>query len=188
MALTRLSSLGPRLSIDGRQTPIPLPSVLFEHLPALDGFQSGRFALFPRYVCRAGMFAIGIDRLWILLRRSRYLRQLSPGWNMVGRAVTVGAVAVAVTLPLVPSHAQPTSATKCHLFHIDSRPLLIPPGSVVLAYPYPDLASSVKSYWAPFPSVMLYQAVAGMRFELFGGYGFFRVARLGKEVRPVLLC
>ncbi|MGH9079917.1 MAG: hypothetical protein ACRDYE_07580 [Acidimicrobiales bacterium] len=164
-------SLGPRLWIDGRETSIALPFVLFEHLPALDGFQPGRFALFTDMFA-AGMFAIGIDELWKRLRRSRHLRRLSPRWSLASKAALVGVVVVAVVVPLVPSHPHPSSPTNVPTFFTSAAVDHIPPGSVDLAYPYPDSAWP-SNLWVPIPNVMLYQAVAGMRFKLIGGYGYF---------------
>ena len=51
------------------------------------------------------------------------------------------------------------------------QPKAIPAGSVVLAYPYPDLSGGL--FYQPPHDVMLDQAVAGMRFKLIGGYGWF---------------
>jgi hypothetical protein len=42
---------------------------------------------------------------------------------------------------------------------------------VTLAYPYPDLAGGL--FFQPPHNIMLDQAVAGMRFKLIGGYGWF---------------
>ena len=162
-------SLGPRLRIDGHQTQIGLPFTLFEHLPALNGFQSGRFALFTDMFA-AAMFSIGIDELWKRLKTSHLVR-FSPRWSMVGRAVVVGVVAVGVTIPLVPSQTKPATPTAVPTLFTSTAVDSIPPGSVVLAYPYPDNVSA--NTWVPIPSVMLYQAVSGMRFKLIGGYGYF---------------
>ena len=51
----------------------------------------------------------------------------------------------------------------------------IPSGSVVLAYPYPDYATNtpISLFLRPIDSVMLDQAVSGMRFDLIGGFGWF---------------
>ncbi len=164
-------SFGPRLGIDAHRTQIILPSALFEHLPALDGFQTGRFALFTDLFV-AGMFAIGIDELWKRLRRSRHLARILPRWSMLGRTAVVGAIAVAVTLPLVPSQTVQASPTNVPTFFTSTAVDAIPPGSVVLAYPYPGLYSTTLLS-ADATSIMLDQAVVGMRFKLIGGFGWF---------------
>jgi hypothetical protein len=48
---------------------------------------------------------------------------------------------------------------------------VIPEGSVVLPYPYPDM-SGPDIYFVPPHNVMLEQAASGMRFKLIGGYGW----------------
>jgi len=171
-------SLGPRLWIDGHETQLPLPFALFEHLPAIDGFLASRFALYTGMFA-AGMFAIGIDELWQRLRRPGHLVRLSAQWSMVGRPVVLGAIAVAVTLPLVPSHTQPASPTSVPTFFTSTAVDSIPADSVVLAYPYPDQTSTAISSFQifsnlqPVHSAMIDQAVARMRYKLIGGYGWF---------------
>ena len=170
-------SLGPRLRIDGHLTEITLPFALFEHLPALNGFQTGRFALLTDMFA-AAMFAIGINELWKRLKRSRRLARLSPGWRTMGRAVVLGAVVVVAILPLVPSRTQPSSPTNVPTFFTSAAVDSIPPGSVVLAYPYPDQATdnysnSLAELGGPsLHSAMLDDAVTGMRYKLLGGYGW----------------
>jgi hypothetical protein len=163
-------SLGPRLWVNGHETSIPLPFVVFEHLPAVEGFWPGRFALFT-VMFVAGMFAIGIEELWNRLSRSRQLR-LSRGWSVVGRIVIVGVVVGAVAVPLIPRSTPGKSPTRIPTFFTSTALNSVPPGSAVLAYPYPDatLTAPLSGFSA---SVMLYEAAAGMRFKLIGGYGWF---------------
>ena len=182
-------SLGPRLWIDGHVTQIPLPFALFAHLPALDGFQIGRFALFTDLFA-AGMFAIGIDELWKRLRQSRHLARLSPRWSTVGGIAVVGAIVVMVALPLLPSHTQPASPTNVPTFFTSTAVDSIPPGSVVLAYPYPDGTSTglsqtvLRIFYTSLHSVMLDQAVAGMRYNLIGGFGPWFPSPTGRNGTP----
>ena len=95
----------------------------------------------------------------------------------MGSAVVVGVVAVAVILPLVPNGTAPASPTNVPAFFTSTAVDSIPPGSVVLAYPYPDQTSDDLSNVladfgrSPLHSVMLDQAVAGMRYDLIGGFG-----------------
>jgi hypothetical protein len=171
-------SLGPRLLINGRITQTTLPFELFEHIPALNGFQTGRFALYTDLFA-AGMFAIGMDQLWKWLRQSRHLVRLSPQWSMASRAVVLGAVAVIVILPLVPGGTQPTTPTDVPSFFTSAAVDSIPPGSAVLAYPYSDGISNELSQFtggvgaSAVHSAMLDQAVAGMPYNLIGGFGWF---------------
>ena len=60
---------------------------------------------------------------------------------------------------------------------------------MVLAYPYPDvLGNAWTDYFFPARSLMLDQAMGGMRFKLIGGYGYFPspTSRFG-TVSPALL-
>ena len=165
-------SLGPYLWVNGRDTSIPLPAIIFEHLPALDGLQMPRFALMTAMFA-AGMFAIGIDELWRRLPGSRALAGPSPTWRVTSRVAIVGAVVVAaVVIPMMPRHALPAEPTSVPTFFTSRAEDSIPAGSVVLSYPYPDVTSS--NVWLfPVPRVMFYQAVGEMRFKLMGGYGYF---------------
>jgi hypothetical protein len=143
-------SLGSPLWVHGRRTSIILPFAVFHHIPALDGFLAARFALFT-IMFGAAIFAIGLNELWERLR-SR--------WNRALALVSIGVLSAAVAIPLLPAHAHPsTPVTTPSVFTSG----LIPTGSVVLAYPYPDVSQQI----------MLDQAIGGMRFKLIGGYGSF---------------
>jgi hypothetical protein len=166
-------SLGSRLHFDDHQSQIPLPFAVIEHFPALNGILATRFSLFTALFASA-MFAVGIDELRNRLRQPGRFARLSPRWGMVAGSAVLAAVAVAVTFPLVPSSTRPSVPTHVPTFFTSAAVHSIPPGSVVLAYPYPDLTStSSLSIFLPTPNVMLDQAVAGMRFRLIGGYGWF---------------
>ncbi len=159
-------SLGPRLWVDGHETPLPLPFVVFEHLPVLKSLDPARFALYTALFA-AAMFAIGLDELWRRMRRSGRPAWMSLRWRSVARAGALAVLSAAVVIPLAPRDAQPTSQTKVPSFFTSAAVDAIPPGSVVLAYPYPDLR-----FFEPSHDIMLDQAVAAMRFKLIGGYGW----------------
>jgi hypothetical protein len=166
-------SLGSPLTIDGHATAIPLPFALFAHLPALSGFEARRFALYTDLFA-AAMFAIGIDELRKRLAKRPHLLRLSSGWSMALGVTAIGALMVAVSLPLVPSSPQSTTPTNVPAFFTSTAVDSIPSGSVVLAFPYPDASTN---YWLLtfllVHSVLLDQAAAAMRFNLIGGYGWF---------------
>lgn len=164
-------SLGPRLWVDGRETPVRLPFVILLHLPDGASFAPVRFSLFTALFA-AVMFAVGLDEFWQRLRRSSRPAWLSSRWRIVAAAGASAALAVAVVFPLVPRHTQPTSPTNVPSFFTSAAVDAIPPGSVVLAYPYPDF-SNASVFFPPSHKIMLDQAVAGMRFKLIGGYGWF---------------
>jgi hypothetical protein len=184
-----ITSLGSRLWIGGHYTGIALPFAVIAHLLALDGLQATRFSLFTDLFA-AGMFAIGVDELRKRLGRPGRPRWLTPRLRPVGRAVVVAAVAVVVIIPLVPSGTISSSPTNVPTFFTSSAVNSIPAGSVVLTYPYPDAASTGWIFASSLPtrSIMLDQSVAGMRFKIIGGYGWFP-SPTGKDgtTNPALL-
>jgi hypothetical protein len=161
-------SLGPRLWVNGHETSIPLPGLVFEHLPALDGFQLGRFAIFTAMFA-AMAFAIGIEELWRRLREATWLLRLPQSWRLVTASLAIGAVVVAAGAPLAPRNTRPSVPVTVPAFFSSRAAHEIPYGTVVLTYPYPHHADTI----VPPPNAMLYQAVSGMRFTLLGGYGYF---------------
>ena len=163
-------SLGPNLRVDGHDTSIPLPFVVFEHRPVLGGLIPSRFALYTALFA-AAMFAIGLDELWRRMRRSGRPAWMPPRWRIVVAAGTLAALTAAAVIPLVPRHTQPSTPTNVPSLVTTAAVEAIPAGSVVLAYPYPDLSGGLF-FFAPY-DIMLDQAVAGMRFKLIGGYGWF---------------
>jgi hypothetical protein len=166
-------SLGSSLWIDGHKTPIPLPFTLLKRLPTLDGLASPRFSLYTALFA-SGMFAIGIEELWKLFTRTDRGGLRSFGWGKVTGTAVCGFVAVAVAVPLVPAASHQSVPTNVPAFFESKSARSIPPGSVVLAYPYPDKTSTNSlSIFFPTHSVLLYQAIMGMPFKLIGGYGWF---------------
>jgi hypothetical protein len=172
MALISLVlSLGPRLRVDGHDTPIVLPFVVLQHLPLVEGLVPVRFSLYTA-LFTAAMFAIGLDELWRRLRQSGNPTWLSPRWRIVAAAALSAAITVAAVIPLVSRHTQTVTQTDVPSFFTSTAVNAIPQGSVVLAYPYPDF-SGPSLFYQPTHDIMLDQAVSGMRFKLIGGYGWF---------------
>ena len=164
-------SLGPRLWIDGHQTPVVLPFVLFAHLPVLKGLTAVRFALYTS-LFTAVMFAIGLDELRQRLTKRRAPSHLPAYWWRLATVGILAAIVAAVILPLVPSHTQPADSTDIPSFFTTSAIDSVPKGSVLLAYPYPD-DKGPDLFYEPPHNIMLDQAASGMRFKLVGGYGWF---------------
>jgi hypothetical protein len=163
-------SLGPRLWVDGHETPIPLPFAVLTHLPVVQGLIPVRFALYTALFA-AGMFAIGLDELWRRMRRSGRPAWLSSRWRNVAAAGALAALTAAAVIPLAPRHTKPTTQTNVPSLFTSAAVDAIPAGSVVLADPYPD--GGLGLFFQPTHDIMLDQAVAGMRFKLIGGYGWF---------------
>ena len=174
MLIAFVLSLGSTLSIDGHTTWLSLPFALFTHLPALSGYEARRFALFTDLFA-AAVIAIGVDELWKRVQRPPN-RMLVRGWPKALGLVAVGAVLVALILPLVPRSAQVTSQAKIPAFFTSSAVDSIQSGGTVLAFPYSDADTNAPLllYIQPtVDSIMLDQAVSNMRFNLIGGFGWF---------------
>lgn len=165
-------SLGSHLIIDGHSTSVLMPFRLFLHLPLLNGLLSSRFALYTA-LFTAAMFAVGLDELWLRMSGSGRWQRASAGGRVLRAGVVVVLVAV-VVLPLVPASTQSVSPAAPPPFFTSAAAGVIRPGSVVLAYPYPDpAATNGYSILVPVRPLLLDQAVARMRFKLIGGYGWF---------------
>lgn len=168
-------SLGSPLVIDRHDTRIPLPFALLHHLPLLQGMVAARFSLFEQ-MGAALVLGVGIDS-WAQAKarsaassvgaegaeglkatvagrpRRRRRRVPLPG----GLAI---AVAVAALVPLLPRYPYVSSTARVPSYFRSPAVNAIPSGSVVLTYPY-DIDPDNEG--------MLWQAVAGMRFAIFGG-------------------
>jgi hypothetical protein len=64
---------------------------------------------------------------------------------------------------------EPATKTNIPSYFTSAALAAIPEGSVVLAYPYPDLAAGL--YFQHSHDIMIDQAVSNMHFKLIGGYG-----------------
>ena len=163
-------SLGPRLTVNGRHTSIPLPFTLFQHLPIVNGFVPSRFSLYTA-LFTAGMFALGLDELRQRVKQSGWPAVLSPRWRSVAAVAALTALAAAVVLPFVPGQIEPATKTNVPPYFTSAALAKIPLGSVVLAYPYPDLAAGL--FFQHSHDIMIDQSVSDMHFKLIGGYGWF---------------
>ena len=178
-------SLGSRLRVDGHETSFPLPFVVLTHLPFVGGFTPSRFSLYTALFV-AAMFAIGLDELWRRMRRAGRPAGLSPRWKPVASAGALAALTAAAVIPLAPRHTQLSTPTNVPSLFTTAAVEAIPVGSVVLAYPYPDFSGGL-GFSAPY-GIMVDQAVAGMRFKLIGGYGWFPSPRgTNNTVSPSVL-
>ena len=164
-------SLGSPLVVNGHSTNIPLPFAALEHLPLIQSLVASRFSLYVVFFASL-IFGVGINRL--MSSRARHL-----GFTATSaRAAAIG-LGVLVLVPLVPK-------TNYGVGNVNVPPYLlsaagtrdIPDGSAVLAYPFP---------LDPVDQAMLWQAQAGMRFSLVGGYAVFAAAGKSGTFQPALL-
>ena len=144
-AATAVLALGPRLTLLGERTSLPLPWAVLHPLPGFDNVIPTRFALFTALLLGTGL-AFALDEL---LRR--------PRWRT--RALVVAAAALIPVIPAaLPGRPAPTvpafftgpavAATAC-------------PGGSLLVLPFPRYETT-----AP----MLWQQAAGYSFAMPGGY------------------
>jgi hypothetical protein len=158
-------TLGPHLDLGNDRTSIALPFVFIERLPLVGLINPIRMSLFVAMFVSLGL-ALGLDEFHSTWApdaespaggdrvRSRY-RTVPAGLPLVML------LAVASVLLLVPRWPVATAATEIPPYFTSPAVDGIRPGSTVLSYPYP-LPGSAQA--------MLWQAVAGMRFELLGSY------------------
>ncbi|MHB1597630.1 MAG: hypothetical protein ACYCXY_01835 [Acidimicrobiales bacterium] len=159
-------ALGSPLTIDGHATAVPLPFALLRKAPLLGGVLASRFSLYVD-LCAAVLLGLGLDRLLAARRAARLAaakpgtgrrrRRAAPPW----RATALAAVlVVAVLVPLVPRFPYAHQVAEIPPYFSSPAVRQIPPGSVVLSYPYD---------YTPYNDAMLWQAATAMRFEIVGG-------------------
>jgi len=136
-------ALGPSLHVDGRDTGVPLPWKLAQHVPLAKNAIPSRLLLLVYLLCGL-LLAIAIDRLLHRRGASRWL-----GLAAVGAAL--------VSLIPTPHYAVTAAAVPAY-FHTSVRTL--PQGTTAVVSPYPSTRP------------MVWQAEADMRFRITGGYLF----------------
>jgi hypothetical protein len=165
-------ALGTRLSVNNHSYNVPLPWAIVTHIPLIDGEVPGRYSLFVQMAV-AVIFAMGIEKAAIFIhqrdpsRIARWNNKLTT-WALHPRVslALLLCVICAVLAPLAPSIPLPIGRAGVPSLFRSSLLDKIPQSSVLLAYPYPQpLLYSEAQLW---------QAVAGYRFKLLGGYGVFR--------------
>jgi hypothetical protein len=150
-------ALGSHLTVDGHNTGVLMPYELLFHVPLLQDILPLRFSLFVQLFVAMAL-AIGIDRLWWWVDQRGYSTSTLRRWSLAAGPVVIAAVAL---LPLVPQLPITSAATDIPHILVGTRPNDIPPGSVLLTYPYPI---------DPNIQAMLLQANDGDRFKIIGGY------------------
>lgn len=143
-------SLGPRLSIDGHVYNVPLPFAILEHLPLLSSSLPSRFSAYV-FLFPGVMIAVGLDRLY----RSERIRSARV---RVGLSAAVGVFALVL---LIPSWPYDTVATVNPQFFTTNAVRTVPPGSVLLTYPFA---------FPRYSTAMMWQAEDGFRYAMPGGY------------------
>jgi hypothetical protein len=165
-------SLGPRLTLNGTSTGIPLPAILLTHVPLLDDMVWNRWALFETlFACV--VLSVGLDRWFGYLRRmasSEHVRNrlssASPPFSaerfprFIAAAMPC-AIAAAVLIPLASAYPLTGVRMPWPSRLASSLRQSVPKGGVVLALPYVTSATNAPMAW---------QAIDGMQFRIVGGY------------------
>lgn len=163
-------SLGTPLVIDNHRTGVPLPFAVLVHLPLIQGIAALRLTLYEQ-LGAALVLGVGLDRM-----RSRSPATDAGEDRQLGRhggwpsGLAAGAVGVVALLPLVPHYPYRSKPAAIPPYFFSDANRAIAPGSVVLTYPY-DVD--------PANQAMVWQAVGGMRFRIFGG----QASRPGRDGR-----
>ena len=156
LAVSGVLSLGSSLYVAGKATHIPLPFVVFEHLPVVNNILPSRIS-FATSAFLAAAIAFGLDDWHLRQPRARRGPGLGgrPRISAAGLLAAVTLVALVVSqLPSWPYEAPPTSALPVGVEQA------IPVGDpVTLTYPFPPLLQPV-----------LWQSADDYRFSILGGY------------------
>jgi len=170
-------SLGPFVLVANHNTHVPGPDYLLQHLPILGDFMPSRWAL-AVWFSLAVLFALGLDaaRVWVegpadaMMERWSQSRSQARTRSEVGRrrrqkrrlagglAVLLG---VAAVIPLIPNWPYAQRPAHVPAFFTSGAVRSVPQGSLAVTYPYPITATAQPMIW---------QADAGMRFRMLGGY------------------
>ena len=163
---TYVLAMGPHLDLGSDRTAIALPFTLIERLPVIDLIDPVRVSLFTALFAST-IVALGLDgyrSLWARRRRGDPVHGSPPPGERrpspLGLSVIVLLVASSA-LFLVPRWPVATVPTDVPPYFTSTAVGRIHPGSTALVYPYPVPGAT---------SAMLWQAAAGLRFDLLGSY------------------
>ncbi len=171
-AVAFVLSLGPHLVVDRQVVDrgLHLPFFYLARLPLLENMLAVRFSLYV-IAALALVIARGLDAELLARRAASSSRRGRGGRIAVALLGGAALVTIAPHWPYAGGGQTVKAAVPTGLSHI-------PAGSVTLTYPYPTIASD---------DAMLWQAVAGMRFRLVGGYALERAPHGRATVSPAVL-
>jgi hypothetical protein len=139
--------MGPNLHIGGTIAPVAMPFRVIAELPVFGNILAVRFMLYV-YLLMAILIAVFVDEVMRVAPR-------------LHRAAAM-MVLVAVLAPLIPQLRFPSTPAHIPKFFRSEAVRRIPVGSAALVAPLPRDTSTAEP--------MLWQAAAGMRFRMVGGY------------------
>ena len=154
-AFAACCALGEHLHWQLRDTGIPLPWLVFAHVPLLQDALPIRITLYV-------FLAAGLLVAALIAHAQR------EGSTRLQWISIVGVAAIAVTL--FPKLPFPSTPHRVPAYFSDGRTSSIAPGSVALLLPMPNPGLRFPN--ANHNESLLWQADTGVRFRIFGGYGF----------------
>jgi hypothetical protein len=168
VVVTTVLSLGPELTVANHITGLPLPWDALQHLPLADSVVVVRLSLFTSLFA-ALLLARGMDDLRRRWQAPVGEQRVESPRDRVALMGLLWLLGFAGLLCVIPAWPFPTNAVAVPAFF--SSPIVdrIPFGSVALIEPYPSVNEIQPQVW---------QAIAGMRFRIIGGYALVR-NRLG---------
>jgi hypothetical protein len=176
-------TLGWKLTVDGRPTAIPLPWRVFENAPVLGSLLAVRVTLYV-WLFATLLASVGLDRAHdeVKLGRRSFATEADRPWPR-SRRVLFASVVVLLTsasvVALLPGWPYSgTGPADVPSYFSSGAVNRIPYDSVVLISPYPSYAN---------PTPLVWQAVAGFRFKILGGYGEFALPSGAASVLPAAL-
>jgi len=155
-------SLGPWLVVDTHQTSLRLPFFYLAKLPMIFDLLPARFSLYVAFFVAATV-AAGVAA-WITDARLRFEsgQHASRRQNLTTGLISVCLLASLVAIfPKLPTATGPTSNVTPSFF-TSSAADVIPEGSAILTYPYPDPLYSQQA--------MLWQVATKWRWKMMGAY------------------
>jgi hypothetical protein len=188
-ATAAVLSLGSGFELVHGVVNLPLPFVLFTHMPLLQSITPDRFALFLQ-LSAAVILAVGIDRLRTgglpspksasatmstVASGGRETRSAGSAAPRKRPVVLVGLVAICL-LPVLPRLPYHTAGVETPSLFSSSAVRAIPSGSRALTFPWDA---------APNNDAMMWQVASDMRFKILGGYAI--VAGAGSQPVSLLL-
>ncbi|HXZ83785.1 MAG TPA: hypothetical protein VED84_08675 [Acidimicrobiales bacterium] len=175
-------SLGDHLRFDRHTVHLPfeLPFKILRRLPFLDDVLPSRLALFVTFFVALAI-SIALAE-WLATRRTNAAPERSGARprrarQRLGRG-TIAVLALATVAALLPNWPYGSAPTSPAPGESSQNLAAIPPGSVVVTYPYTTPSTD---------EAMLWQALAGMRFTLIGSYALRRGPTGGATLLPSAL-
>ena len=143
-------SLGSPLLVDNSDTSLRLPGGILRHLPLIDGAVLARFSVFV-FLFAALVLGVAMERL------RRWPRWPNPAIGLPVAVLVCGAALV----PLLPALPYPEITVDTPSFFTTAAVDSVPQSSVAIVYPPTSPYDADSTLW---------QASAGMRFKMPGGY------------------